>query len=226
MRVFTANIKHTMLRSKVRADIKHGVLLGGIGLWQEIETKHSKRFLAYYARKAGLDVHCIGTECPITIREQHWEVEGDWVHFMHKGRFLITPHRDTSEVRMHQRAVLELKVCVLATHMLSSAWSNRAMSTRKWRRKMWFIHLKKLQELIRKAHVDGYTVVLGLDANKGIRSMQFHPDQIIVSAHGIDGIIVVPARGVIATHGREKVIAGLFTDHRPVVVDVHLKAVA
>jgi hypothetical protein len=222
VRIFTANIKHTMRPGRVASDIRHAIHLGGIGIWQEIETKHSKAVLAGAAAKAGLDVHCIETECPITVNRRRWVVERDNVHLMHKGRFLITPHRVTSEVRAHRRSADHAKLCVLATHMLSSAWSTRAMSTRKWRRRMWHIHYRKLQALIRRAHEDGYTVIVGLDANKGVRSMRFHPDQIIVSAHGIDGIIVVPAKGTRTTHGRERVIRGLFTDHDPVTVDVTL----
>lgn len=225
MNLVTANIKSNplMRQSRVESDIAHAVRLGGVIFWQEIAPKRYKAALARHAELAGADVYGIDRECPVSVSRRSWVVEMSIAHLMHRGMLAVTPSRFVVETRAHERRGEHMKLCFLGTHFLSSAWSRRHMGTRKWRRKQWWIHFYKLKALVEAALADGYTVVIGMDANKSVVNMDLHPDQVVVSAHGIDGIIVIPAPGYAVHKSRERVVKGMYTDHDPVAVTATLR---
>lgn len=226
MNLFTINVKSNplMRQSRVESDIEHGVHLGGVGFWQEIAPKRYKAALARRAQAANAAVLGISTESPVTLNRAVWEVESVQTHFMHHGIAHITPTRWVVEVRAHHRHDHTQRVTFFSTHFISGAWSNRRPLTRARRRRLWFLHFGKLQSLVDRALHDGYSVVMGMDANRSITALNFHRDQVILSAHGIDGIIAIPATGLAVVKGTEDVIKGLFTDHDPVTVSAHFKA--
>lgn len=210
-----------MRQSRVESDIEHAVHLGGVGFWQEIAPARYKAALARLATLAGARVHGIAAECPVTLNATRWKVESDVIHPMHPGRAAVTPSRKCVEVRTHDTHTNE-PICFLGTHYISGAWSRNHMLTRAWRRSMWNLHHAKMIDIVAAAHLAGYTVVIGMDANRHVDSLKYHVSQMIVASHGIDGLIVVPRPGLTVEALDKQVAEGLFTDHKPVSVTARL----
>lgn len=226
MLVFTQNVKSNPLMRQgwVEDDILSALPHGGIGFWQEFEPARYKRALHTIAQRRRRVV-CGHVECPVTVNGQTWPVDEVEVRLMHKGRPLASPNRYATIVRSHRG---RKKVAFIATHMVSGAWNIKRKLFKKWRRRMWEHHHLMLSAIVHELRAQGYTVVIGGDFNRLVHTMpEFHREQIVAAAAGIDGIIVIPAEGWhVETEHVGTYRKGLHTDHPTVVARVGIKKAA
>lgn len=224
MLAVTANIKSNplMRQSRVDSDMDTVRTKGNVIFWQEIAPSRYKAALARVSALTRKRVAGIGTECPISYDQDRWAPLADpEVRVMHKGKAATSPTRYTVVQKVRRlRPGQHPKVAFMSSHYVSGGWSRRLIHFRSWRKQMWAVHFEKMRSWIEELHAQGFTVVLGADFNRTVATMPtFHRDQQIVAAYGIDGIIVIPAKGVdIANLRTPEIVQGLNTDHAPVVV--------
>ncbi len=113
------------------------------------------------------------------------------------------------------------------THLVSGAWSSPKPTTG-WRREMWGIHMKKMDDLITKFEKQGHAVVVGGDFNRDsyklFNGQLSYDNNIKVGTHGrstLDYVMSSKGRGLDATGYQIK--KNYESDHDAVVVNYKIK---
>lgn len=163
MRVVTMNVRHWMSQRKAVADIRHAASLGGIVLWQEIDTGRYKQAV----RDLGPEwEHSFaGGGLVISWKAAHYELVKRGAVMTHPGRARVTPNRYVQWVVLRRRST-KIEFAVLNTQAISGGWSKGWRPTTRWRREMWAKHMAALEQAVTRLHVRGYPVIGGGDMNR------------------------------------------------------------
>lgn len=90
----------------------------------------------------------------------------------HNGWAKVTPARGVIgtwlELERSPVDSIRVRVVLLDTHMVSSAWSSRRVPGKAWRKRKWLAHKRLLDHITEALTGAGFLVVLGGDFNRGV----------------------------------------------------------
>lgn len=217
VRLVTANIRNKpdLARWKVRADagrIKH---LGGVICWQEIGEEEDRADVATALGRGWRTLWHGAT--PISVRTRHFRVISHGWRWAHESRPDVSPVRGTAWCVLEHKAT-RIRFAVVNAHFVSSAWGNKPVEAKEWRRSRWETHYRSFGRLIAELCQGGRSIVLvGGDFNRGNLSPEFAGSRIVKWLTERDGIDYLMAVGNV---GRVRLVESgrvrtneLHTDH-------------
>lgn len=165
----TINVKSNpvMSQNKVKHDVNRAAHQAGLIGWQEIgPERYFKAIKAlgpnwshYMPHDGGLHI-----PTPISWNNKIWKKEGAGFIRTHHGKAKVSPNRYITYVKLKNRQTGK-EIVRINTHLVSGAWGKHKATT-EWRRKMWNIHMQKLNRLVDHFEKQGKTVIVGGDFNR------------------------------------------------------------
>lgn len=133
----------------------------------------------------------------------------------HNGKKKVSPNRyfAWAVVKINNKNVVFMN-----THMVSGAWNKKKKRAKLWRKRMWNRHYRMMKKQIAAFNKQGMDVILTGDFNR-VKVAKFSSTQTNLQIHGIDKIILIPAKGGAKVHRvRGGIYNGhIYTDHKPVL---------
>lgn len=168
-RTVTINVKSNpvMDQAAVVHDVKKAASQGSLIGWNEISPDRYFKAIkdlgpdwGHYMPKDGN----LRIPNPISWKKSEWKLEGEGFLRTHNGKAKVSPHRYITWVKLKNKETGKT-IVRMNTHLVSGAWSSPKATT-EWRRKMWNIHMDKLQGLVERFEKQGYPVIVGGDFNR------------------------------------------------------------
>ena len=165
----TLNVKSNpeMSQKSVLHDVEKASKTAGLIGWQEIGPERYFKAIKelgpewghYMPHDGGLHI-----PDPISWKKSEWKLEGSGFIKTHNGKAKVSPNRYITWVKLKNKQTGK-DVVRINTHLVSGAWSKHNATT-PWRRKMWNIHMHKLDALVKHFESQGLPVIVGGDFNR------------------------------------------------------------
>lgn len=218
-----------MPQSSVVHDVKQAAKQAGLIGWQEIGPSRYFDAIenlgpkwAHYMPRDGKKRIPI----PISWDKEQWQRKDAGFLRTHNGLAKVSPHRHISWVKLRNKATGQ-DVVRINTHLVSGAWSSPKPTT-EWRRKMWNIHMDKLENLVAKFQKQGLNVIVGGDFNRDSYKVLGNKvkvdNDLHVGTHGRSTLdyVMHASKGKVLEKEGVKIHKNYDSDHNAVVVKYSL----
>jgi hypothetical protein len=155
----------------------------------------------------------------LALRRSVFSVHKSGYVLCHKGIGGVTPNRGFGWALVTYKGVPE-KFCVIYTHTVSAAWSERRVKMKAKRKQLWNLHWSKMLSFAEDMRAEGYSVILLGDLNR-VDLPKLLPGWRSLAHHGLDHILWAPGRRGGPKIKPKSLTRGaihkfLYTDHLPV----------
>lgn len=165
MRVVTANVKHTMGRAQIEADVKKVATLGSVIMWQEVHAGTFRNAIRQHLPDSTWDHSGLQHEVPISVKRSLWDVRHATVYKLHNKWPQGDPARYLTVVLLKAQGS-GVEFVVANSHLVANAWGNTHRPNIAWKQRMWNRSYDKFQTLVLNAQSKGLTIIGGGDWNK------------------------------------------------------------
>jgi hypothetical protein len=214
-RFVTENVKSnpTMPQSHVEHDVRAGASLGDVLLWQEISPPRYKAAVEHLPDRWRTVRD--GTEDPISFDTSTWHLVTSGRKLLSRGRAHVTPDRWATWAALQNVATRRVLV-FMDTHYVSSAWNDRPVPHKAWRRRTWKTEWNRQDALVDELHGRGFTIMGGGDFNR-VTLPRFGAGQVDLNSGSIDHLWVLPGAANDVDPGDASSYRQLYSDHDAVV---------
>jgi hypothetical protein len=213
-------------RAQVQHDAKYAAALKyDLYAFQELGEKQDHEDFQAVLKPADFYWLTPNRAISLALRKTKFDVHTAGYVLCHKGIAGVTPNRGFGW------AIVSLKgsdkdFCVIYTHTVSAAWSDRKVKMKAKRKTLWNTHWHKMvDEFAQQKRAEGYSVILLGDLNR-IKLPKLPSGWRVLSEHGLDHILWAPGKGSktprVKTLTKGKITHPLYTDHLPVWAKVTL----
>lgn len=209
--VAVGNIRNNppMPHHKVVQDCNKLASLASVTITNEMGPRLYREAMAKAVTRYGSTVRVEGRKTLVALPAK-WPTDQPRTARLTRALAGINPARTVEHVTTRDN--LDAPVVVAGTHFTNGAWNRRSKARKLWRKLAWLRQHRKTARMVRRWHERGQNVVLGGDFNK-LRTIKFHPDQVLVHKAGLIHLYAIPAPGYRVSVRAKRTVTNVHTDH-------------